>query len=309
MPKVLDIKQNTYASSTYLRSKEKLFTFVREFSLTYVVMGDHINQTENDILAASGIPPVFYPLRGAYCKDRTATEEERIINPMTGELAGLWEVKCDFSSEVDVDNDGKEPEARTPRVRWTGETEDEPLEWDAIDARPVQTTAGEPIVSTTPVAYPVLEIQRYEIYPFDPDVILDYSNRTNKTTFYGSPPGTAWMMPPSAEEPEIIEGRKYSNVTYRIKFKIKKVVIPMLGNKTALTGEWMFRPRNRGYLYIPDDKTDKKDAIVNVDAHRNPVQCDLDEDGHKLKKGEDPVYLGFNRVPEAEFNNLSLGPF
>jgi len=308
MPKMLDIKIGTYSSTTTLRRKDKLFSKVKEFSIIYIVLGDTIDQTETEILETVGIPPPFYPLRGAYCQAATATEEERILHPVTGELAGLWEVKCDFSSEVDVDAD-KPPEAKTPRVRWTSETEDEPLEYDAITGEPIVTKCEEPIVATTPIVYPVLEISRYERYPFDPDTMLDYANHTNKTAFWGAPAGSALMMPMDVED-DIIEGVKYNMVKYRIKFKIKRTANPKSSNGGLTNKPWMFRPMHRGYLYYPGWlAAGEVKPLINLDSHRNPVQCNLDADGYKLAEGEDPYYLEFNRFGEAEFNALSLGPF
>lgn len=314
MPKVLDIKIGTYSSTTSLRRKDKLFSKVKEFAIVYIVLGDTIDQTETEILATVGVPPPFYPLRGAYCLSATATEEERILHPVTGELAGLWEVKCDFSSEVDVDAD-KPPEAKPPRVRWTSETEDEPLEHDAITGEPIVTAAGEPIIATTPVVYPVLEISRYERYPFDPDTMLDYANHTNKTAFWGAPAGSALMLPMDVDD-DIIEGVKYNMVKYRVKFKIKRTANPKSSNAELTNKPWMFRPMHRGYLYYPGYAAGIAGIMgselkpeINLDSHRNPVQCNLDADGHKLEEGEDPYYLEFNRFGEAEFNALSLGPF
>lgn len=306
MPRVLDLKQDFFSATTALQRKEKMFSRTKKFDLVYVVMGDNVGiDNEETILSAPGIPQLFYPLRGCFCQSRTPSEVSRICHPVTGALAGLWEVKCEFSSDIDMEAD-RPPEAKLPRVRWTGETEDVPLDVDAVSGRPVQTSAGEPIIATTPTLMPVLEITRYEKYPFNPEVMLEYANHTNTTPFWGASKGTALMLPMEVED-EIIEGKKYNNVKYRIKFKLSQTLNPLSNSMVWNEYTWRFRPMDRGYLYVPEEGSEPQ---LNLDAQRNPAPVNLDgKTGRKLEEGEDPEYLEFNRFPETDFNRLSLGPF
>ena len=304
MPKVLGVKVGSVDASDEVTKKDRIHVRRKRITSTSYVLGDTLSDTEEDILATSGIPALWSPLRGALCKSRTPKEVDRVINPNTGVACGLWEVTAEFDSDVDPDECTDDPSCKTPIVRWHGETEEEVLEKDAITGEPVQTAAGEPILITSPYVLPVLEIKRYETYPFDPNVMLDYSHRTNAEVFWGAPIGSALMLPMEVDE-ETINQVKYAVPTYRIKFKIKP----------DLDEPWKARVLHHGFQYLDENEGGSGsgsacgEGIVYRDKFGNSATINLAEDGTLLPLCDPPNFLEFNRFTKIDFNNLSLGPF
>lgn len=298
--KVLGVKEGSIESNLTLEKRKGTSVYKKSFRRTYYVLGDDLDDTEEDVFNTPGVPTYYTLLRGCYCRSIVAREINQVIHPTTGTACGLWEVDADFDSDVNPDDDER-PENKPPKIRWHGETEEEVLEKDAITGNPVQTAAGEPILITTPYVTPVLEIRRYEIFPFDPDIMLSYSHRTNSTTFWGAPAGSALMLPMDVDE-EMVKPAKdedpirYAVVTYKIKFKIKP----------GLAEPWKARVLHHGFKHRP---AIGKPPVIYRDRYGNPATINLDANGVKLADGAAPQYLEFNRFQKADFNALTLGPF
>lgn len=298
MPKILGVDNGSISASHSLEKKDKFWVKKKTYKLVYLVLADSLADDEEDILATAGIPPLFYPYNGTVCKKRTPTETTRVVHPVSGVSSALWEVACDFDSDIDPDQN-QDPDQKTPTVRWYGETDEEVLEKDAITGDPIETEAGEPIIITTPVVHPVLEISRYEPYPFDPDTMLDYAHHTNSTVFWGAPQGSALMLPMEVDE-EIIEKVKWCKVVYKIKFRIKK------DGGGMMQDTWKARPLHHGFKYR---KVAGEPPQVFTDGQGNPATVNLTAGGVLLPQGNPPEYLSFNRFTKTDFNALSLGPF
>lgn len=296
MPKILGLKDGASKAQTQLQKKDNLWFTQKTFENTYFVLSDTLADTEDTILGAVGVPSLWSALRGCLCKEVSADEIQRVVHPITGVPAILWEATAKYDSNIDADEEqDDDPIAKTPTIRWHGETEEEVLEEDAITGDPVETKAKEPILLTTPFVMPVLEIKRYETYPFDPNVILDYSHRTNSAAFWGAPAGSALFLPPEVDE-ETIEQVKYAVVTYRIKFKIKP----------GVDEPWKARVLHHGFKYR---KKAGEAPEVYTDKHGNPATVNLNDDGTLLPDGQPAKFLEFNRFKKANFNALTLGPF
>lgn len=301
MPKLLGEKEATNSGSVGLVKKNKFYTLQARFSRTYYVLADNTSQQEATIIATSGIPPLLSLLTGAWCMNKQGKEVAAIPNhPVTGVPTVLWEVTADFDSDVDVEEADQSPEARTPKIRWYGENETEVLEKDAITGDAIETVPGEPIIVEVPVVRPVLEVRRFEIPPFDPDTILDYVNHANSTAFYGAPEGTALMLPMDVSEEKIVDEIRVIEVTYRIKFNIKK------DGDSLASDTWKAKPLHHGFKYFKDVADP---PLTWTDERGNPATINLAEDGTRLADGADPVFLEFNRYPKVNFNTLNLGPF
>jgi len=305
MPTILGIKDGTFGADWSLKKKDKIYVPVREFNITYYVLADDASQDDLVIGSTSGIPLLWSLSYGAVCMSKSIRDKTVCIHPVTGVTTALWEVACKFSTDVDI-SQNQDPESKPPTVRWSGETEEEVLEKDPITLDAIQTEAEEPIITTAPIVLPVLEITRYEFWPFDPDVMLAYAHHTNSTTFWGAPVGSALMMPMDVDE-EVIEQIKYVRVTYRIKFKIKKEGASMLEDT------WKMRLLHHGFKYR---EAAGEAPVIKQDKHKNPMTVNLKteaahpgEGGMELTGGAAAEYLEFNRFPKVNFNALSLGPF
>lgn len=274
---------------------------VTEIDEVYYVLSDTLSETKASVTSSTGIPSAYDISEGTMVTSIDGKETHTIVHPLTGFAATLWEVTVHRSSEFDPEQQDN-PENRTPKVRWYGEIDEEILEKDVITNEPIVTDCGEPMVVTAPVVTPVLEIKRYEPYPFNPTVMLQYAHKLNASEFWGAPRGAALMLPMEVDE-TIINNEKYCEIVYKIKFKIKD------GEEEP----WKARILHHGYLYrrLPGAKPE-----VFQDKNGNPHTVNLvtkEEDaanaGTKLPDDEDLQYKEWNRFKFAEFNNLTLGPF
>lgn len=301
MGTVLGIKEGSPSASHGLRQRDRIFIPEKTFSISYIVLADSENEDEEQILDSAFLPRLFSYYAGTWCKKLSAKEERTIFrHPDTGVRTTLWTVKADYDNNFDPSEDAEEPTQRTPVVRWSGESEDEVMEEDPITGEPIQTKADEPILLTRPAVHPILEISRYEGYPFDPDTMLAYSHTTNSTTFWGAAVGSALMMPMTVDE-EIIDGTKFCRVTYRIKFRIRYEAGSMAEDT------WKARILHHGFKYR---ERAGSDPVIFQDKHGNPTTVNLKNlDGTRVPNGDPAEYLEFNRYFKTNFNALSLGPF
>lgn len=300
MPKVIGTEDGSIQANYSLIKKDQIYVTKKTFSIVKWVLADTTADTEDTIRLTVGVPQLWTTYNGAVCMRVSPKEHTTVYaHPTTGLKTILWKVKADYDSDVDT-GQNQPPNAKPPTVRWHGESEDILLEKDPITGDPIQTKAEEAILLTTPHVLPVLEVSRYETYPFDPDVILDYAHHTNSASFWGAPKGSALMLPMSVDE-ETIEQVKWCKVTYRIKFKIKKQGANMLEDT------WMARILHHGYKYRPSANAE---PVTAQDKHGNPITVNLaNADGTKLATNADPEFLEFNQFTKVDFNNLSLGPF
>ena len=280
-----------------LRQRDRFFFLTKKFTRSYEVLSDDLDQSEDEIIATTGVPVLFSNLNGAYCIGKRGREKDRIMHPATGVPAVRWHVDCEFDSDVEIDEADQPPEARTPKIRWYGEEEEEVLEKDIETKKPIQTVPGEPILVTRPIVRPILEVSRYELFPFDPAIMLDYADRINSVAFWGAPEGTARMLPMEVEE-EHIGQVKYNRVTYRIKFRMKDKAGGGYEEDT-----WKREVLHHGSLYIEGGKVKE----YKVGGGRSTVN--LDAAGAKLGPADPAVFLSFNQFNKKNFNALNLGPF
>jgi hypothetical protein len=303
--KILGVDNGSFSADTRI--------FAKQIRQTYIVLAQDINQDEDDILATTGIPTRLSPLRGALCIERHPKEVTRVIHPVTGVAAALWEVECQWDNTVSSeeatqilgggsgsDPDNADPLERLPVVEWDGEMEEERLDEDKRTLRAITTPTLEPINLTTLVTTPILEITRYEAWPFDPDIMLSYAGHTNTKDFWGAPRGCALMLPMRVAQ-EVVKLERLNKVTYRIKFKLRKH--PVEG--TFREDGWAARPLLEGYKYFEQPNDGR--PLIYIDKHGNPATVNLKLDG-TINQGN-PIFEEFFRFTEVDFDNLSLGPF
>jgi hypothetical protein len=266
-------------------------------------LGDNTNQRGDDIITTTtGLPTIGTVLEGAVCVSIRA--QERGVRIVSGSEVGQWEVHCRFGlgpRDVDTDQLGVGPIDRTPHVRWTGTVVQEELEYDAQDGSAIETANHEGIVLPVDRHLPVLEVTRYESWPFDPDVKLTYQDHVNSTPFYGAPSGCALLVDIDAEK-EVINRTKYARVRYVVQFRLQRD--PDTG--AFLSDGFHARPLHEGYLVRDAAGGTIEQAL---DAYGNPIKVNLAANGTRLGDTADPVFLSFARYPEANLNDLNLGPY
>lgn len=301
LPKVIGTQYGSPNAQLSAQKDSKIWTKKKTYEEVKIVLAN-CDDDEDDILGTTGIPAMYDILRGMTCIEVSPRETESIL--FQGALASLWEVTCKYDTDGGG-ADGKDPDTppqeQTPTVRWTSENEDEHMEKDQMND-PLQTAANEPIFVTVPQACPILEITRYEDYPFDPDIILDYVNHTNSQPFWGAPLNSALMVGINSDE-EDKENERLVKVTYRIKFKLK-TIIP--GGPALQGNSWWLRLLHCGQKFRP---AAGEPPQVWMDAEGNTGTVNLAADGTLLAVNAPPQYLTFIRHASVDFNNLSLGPF
>lgn len=236
MGKILGLKTGSFTATKTLSQNAGLQTPDVSFKRTYYVVSDTLDQDPQDVLATAGLPTQFDLVLGCRCRSADIKEAEVLIrHPVTGVRCVLYEIEYGFDNKVDPSQGnggggggGHNPTQNRPKVRWYAVEEEEELKVDAVTGAPVQNAVGEKLLRTVPVPFPILEIKRYEFFPFDPNFIIVYGNKVNKEPFWGAPRGTALMLPPFTEEYIIGDvddetgAAEYELVTYTIKFNLKR---------------------------------------------------------------------------------------
>ena len=309
MPTIIcnETKPSTYDGGYKINDRRFGFS-KKEFQTVYQIQADNANQNEDDILATVGLPPLWLFLRNAYCVSRKAKE----VNTQ----ALLWEVVCNFTSEINPENaDNTDPESAAPQWTWGMETETRERKKD-VDGKLIQNTAGESIAYEGPVVVPILTITRFQAV-FDPLTIVNYCNHVNTTTFWGVPPGSA-LCSGISDAQESINDVNYRKVTYTFKVRID----PETG--TLRSDAWQLELLNEGQMELiptadmpltecPDakDQYDGKCRVRAVDGKQKPIKVNLKIDGTRETStlDTDVVWLPFKVYDDAEFNTLNLGPF
>lgn len=250
-----------------------------------------LDESANEYAVAlvSGVPgigSVSALVAGAYCIERQFNE----VGP------AVWEVDCLFDNTVKrADEADQEPWELEPTWRWSFETLEVPLFYDADDPTiAITNSAGERIIgASTAITVPVLTIHRFE-RPFDESVIQDYVNTRNSEAFWGADPDHVFCAGINAD-PEKKDGLKYWSVEYVFKF-----------NNTEYG--WGLRLLDEGTYYLGDD-LDWGKQIPFGDSAFQQIIGNLNGNGGKNTSGV-PAFVGpYNRYPAKDFNDLDLGPW
>lgn len=302
MPTILGIVDGSTEKNNRVEQEGGLFKVKKSLKLTYIVLSDDVFQTAEDIENTPGLPPLFYPSSGMFCRDIDPKEQQTVRNPMTGVMCILWHVDVAFDNEIDSQQNQSNIQNKRPVVSWGGDLVKTHLLKDPITGQAITTTALEPIECEDDQVMPILNIKRYEVFPWDPLRQLVYANKTNSTPFYGAPEGTVLMLPIEEEE-DVIDDTTWAVVQYHLKFNL---VEDPDNPGNLMKDSWNFKPVNRGYFYRP---TALLPPIKNLDDNGHPQQVLLDLFGRKLPDGDPIVTLDFNKKGKVDFNALSLGPF
>jgi len=279
----------------------------KKFSIVYLLLAA-FTETEDDVINSVGIPGLYTTLRGATCTGYDADEECRVI--VEGVVKILWKVKVSFDNSVDSEagsgpNGSEDPRDWQPTVSWDGEMEARRLEKDAVTGLPIMTANSEEIIVDSDFPIQILEIERYETYPFDHTIPPRFVGKINGQQFYDQEVGTCLMLPIRAEEVSLKAGR-FCKVRYRIKMDIR----PVPGQPGVnFANTWRAELLHQGFLYR---KTAVSEPEIFLDKTGNPRKVNLDDDGTRLLDTvalANATYIRANRFPYADFNLLSLGPF
>lgn len=263
----------------------------------YYVLAQDIDQTEDQIVATTGIPQIGDTLNGAPVRKLKGQEQQRVRHPTSGAATILWKVTVTTDTRFDssTNNPSDDPTDYRPRRRWYTQKEKMRIEKD-VNGDIIETANHEPIIYERPVVKINLEIERYETYPTSPTAIYNYANHCNNATFYGAPIGSCLLDDIQSTE-EVINGVTYIKVVYVFVFFIKFDGASMVENTLADV-----EIAHEGYLVRPS--AGAVPATV-LDKNGHPRKCNLNEDGTE-NTTDVQVTVIFPDLPLADFSALNL---
>lgn len=253
----------------------------KKWSTTYLVKGTS-GETEEDILEFGPLPTLYHPYRNGYCTRKDATEVTEVAEGF------LWKVKCSFDSHIDA-------EIPVIDVSWDVEEQQTVQHYDAVTGALITNSFGQPIKVETPQSIPILTLKRIEPV-FSGAVILAYNNHINSLPFWGAPAYCARMIGPRAKK-KIIQGMRYWEVTYRVKFNMS------IHPRTLQPYGWIATLLDRGWTFENDDGESESGE---TDVDQRPQEVNLDGNGRELGDDQPPVFLFYNKFPIADFTPLGL---
>lgn len=271
----------------------KVTDIEKSFTIVYTVIGE-VDDTAQEITAVAGIPQLGSIREGLVCQ-RLTSSRKGLVN-IGGEVKSNWTVSAEYSNELE----SVDPTEMPPDVRWTSEQYEEVLREDVVnDKKKVVTKCGEPLLLTVKRVIPVLTIRRTENAPFDPTIILNYTNTVNNSAFWGAGAEHALMASIDAQYKQVEtvnQGKKwFVDVTYVIKFKFDP----------NFAKPWKARILHAGTKYFPKAGAE---AQKWMDVAGNCGVINLDNNGLKLADNKEPVYLDFNVYRIVSWNGLRLNP-
>jgi hypothetical protein len=269
--------------------------YVREYTRKWKVVVTDRYMTPTLVGMAPGLPLYYssyipnlldYDLYALLVK-RTAEQDDE-------DDWQTWTVTDEYSTEIPggpQDSNNVGPEMEPPDIEY------EPFEETSAPATDLANqlfvnTAGDPFVPsfTFPSSDTVLTYTRNELN-FDIEKAAGYNYAVNSDSFLGYPPLSVLCLPIRARK--MYKGSvNYCRVTYRFRFKAKKLV-PLGDDPEVATEEFDFwypvKILNVGYrekvsgklLHITDDGTGH--------APSHPVL--LNADGTKAALDADPIYV------------------
>lgn len=192
---------------------------VYEVSYSYLVQADSINQSELEIMAATGvlIDQTQDQTGLAVCRSKSATRRT--------DKALLWDVVCEFSSEVEEGIGSSDP-AENP-IEWVPERE---TKFERYQEVVTKDQSGNAIVNSAGQAFETgLTITRHipiwEFWQFEPatvtdEQVIDRSETVNSATFMGKAAKTLLCVVLSS-----VVGKYYGNrlrlSQYQLKYNVR----------------------------------------------------------------------------------------
>lgn len=260
---------------------------------------------------APGLPRIYEP----YAPPSGETDLGCLVRQITPEPTDspvIWKVTVKYSSAIDSLLNAN-PLLRPAEISYSAMGVAIPIEWD-LEGKLIRNTAGEPFD-------PPLEIEDNRLVmrisvnrpTYDALRFLPFLGSINSKTFLG-------LKPYSTKCVRLDGTRQHENgkLFWRIdsEFHIRWIRKP--GNTKRITpapagGEppnayrsWTAWLLNRGYNCKPLSTNGKLLPCLNAQAQPVSAPVPLAEDGTQLPFTGNPLFLGFDYLPERDFNELNL---
>lgn len=250
----------------------------------YIVETDNRYISYLDLIQTTGLPVVNVSVSPTgYGVCRTKSGNRRSEQPL------LWDVQCDFSSEVDESQDNQDPsqdpEAWIPIYETKFERLQESVSKDRDDD-PIANSAGQPfsVGLTLSRFIPIWEFYQLESASITDEQVIDRHETINSSEFKGRDAKTLLLTVVSSRI-GFYYGARRRLTQYAIRYNKKKWTHKRLDTGTAYLDGTTLRP----YL--------KKGQVINGG---------LDGSGAMVADGDPPAVLEFDIYPEISFSFLRI---
>jgi hypothetical protein len=257
-------------------------TPVYECSYSWIVEATSKTEDYLAVLSTTGLPIVGVttdPTGIAVCTGKNATR--RTDNPL------IWDVTCDFSSEVDDRSGSGDSGGPGGEKYWQYS---EPITKD-IHGDLIANSAAEAFPTTTLVTrfLPMWEFFQIESAAITDEQILNRCDVVNKNKFKGREPKTLLCTVLSS-----VIGRYYGSLRrltqYQLKYK---------------PDEWTLKKADIGTRWLTAPPRELRDYTIDPDGNGSIINGPLDGDGNKVDDGKGPAaIIEFDIYTEVSFSTF-----
>lgn len=254
----------------------------------FIVQATAKDEPYVSVLATTGLPLVnvtVSPSGYGVCKSKTANR--RVQNPF------IWDVVCEFSSEVDERQSGQDPASDANSWIPVYETKFERLQETVtkdFSGVSIANSAGQPFEVGLTVGrfIPVWEFFQFESTSVTDETIIARNETVNSGTFKGRAAKTLLLTVMSSVV-GFYYGSKRRLTQYSLKYNVNK---------------WTHKRLDVGTVYL--DGTDRKAYLSDDVDEPTVILGPLNGSGSKVTGGNPPALLEFDMYPTSSFSFLRL---
>ena len=249
----------------------------------FLVRAESKNTSRVLVLATPGLPIVGETVSAfgfSVCTSKSAVRREN--------QADLWDVTCEFSSEVEERNEDSDPQTNPESWRPIYETKFERLQEIATrdaDGDSIANSAGQPFENGIIRArfIPIWELFQFEPASITDEQVLERNEVVNDGEFRGRAEKTLLCTVMSS-----VIGHYYGSLRrltrYSLRYNYKN---------------WRHKRLDVGTVYLDGNK-----HLPYLDDEGNVMLGGLDGNGAKVTPGQPPAILSFDMYPAVDFSSF-----
>jgi hypothetical protein len=257
---------------------------VLEETWSFIVRADSVNEDRLDIQAATGMTVGLTTVADGFAVCRGISGSFRPDNPL------IWDFTAEFSSEVEENSGGgdpeSDPEAWVPVYRTKFERIVEAASTDINDDA-IANSAGQPfeVGVMIPRYIPIWEFYQFEPASVSDEVIIARNEVVNSGVFLGRAAKTLLCSVMSSEI-GFYYGARRRLTQYQLKYNFKN---------------WRHKRQDTGTVYL-----DGSDLLPYLDDGTPPnvILGPLDGSGAKATAGDPPFVLEFDIYNAVDFSSF-----
>lgn len=236
-----------------------------------------------EVLTTPGLPVTNRSVSAygfSVCKSKSATRRE--------DQPRMWDVTCEFSSEVDESQDQQDPETDPEQWKPIYETKFERMEeivTKDVDGDAIANSAGQPFENglVRPRFIPVWEFFQFESATITDEQVIERNEVVNSTTFKGRAAKTLLLTVMSS-----VVGYYYGAprrlTQYSLKYNVRN---------------WRHKRLDVGTIYL-----NSGERKAYTDFEGNVILGGLNGAGGRVLAGAAPAVLEFDQYPSTDFSTF-----